>query len=453
MSCGLARFQSHLLAICVTALVSASLPFATLPFSSLSSSSFQFESLVWAQTTGEALTKVSSTDFDPICQAVLASSADSTSAGATDSQKYQYCQAALASKKASDAANLVWKVWAAVGAVCAAACAASFAGMAVSVYACPGATLGASAADVVITKNYMSSMMGIMAAGGAIMTRQISPPTDPSAAEAKTQPDLPSCMLSANAAFMAFSNHSRMLSSRTAMITSLEAAQAIASNGTTVTNTQNTTAILGNTNSGSLLTTGSMVNTVSPGVMTSSGYKSSNGGCVGSSTVMTQCAIASDSTLPKFAGTPRFAADFKKVSGQNLQDFMTRDSTPKKALVAAMSGPLSTDQSMMLSAAVQKMEQQISQSVPSATYAGGGHGGGSKQESGDPALGDMLSGMMAQFGAKPGDNPAQSGLSNVIFANQNPQKLATLAEDQTLSLFDRITYRYYYVSNRMSEEP
>jgi hypothetical protein len=44
-----------------------------------------------------------------------------------------------------------------------------------------------------------------------------------------------------------------------------------------------------------------------------------------------------------------------------------------------------------------------------------------------------------------GDNQAApSGVSAVILANQN-RAPAAVTEDRTLSIFDRVTYRYYFV--------
>jgi hypothetical protein len=65
----------------------------------------------------------------------------------------------------------------------------------------------------------------------------------------------------------------------------------------------------------------------------------------------------------------------------------------------------------------------------------------------------MISGIMQQF-MPPTQNPESSqtsGLSTVVFSNQT-QSPAAVAENRSLSIFDRITYRYYFVGQRVLQE-
>jgi hypothetical protein len=59
----------------------------------------------------------------------------------------------------------------------------------------------------------------------------------------------------------------------------------------------------------------------------------------------------------------------------------------------------------------------------------------------------MMAGLMGQLMPKTGEKPS-SGIGAVIFANQR-RGPASVAEDKTLNIFDRVTYRYYFVSKKM----
>src|SRR5690606_31729274 len=46
--------------------------------------------------------------------------------------------------------------------------------------------------------------------------------------------------------------------------------------------------------------------------------------CGGTGGMAIHCALASDPTLPRYVNTPRFAKDFKKASGQDLGEFLSK---------------------------------------------------------------------------------------------------------------------------------
>ncbi len=67
-------------------------------------------------------------------------------------------------------------------------------------------------------------------------------------------------------------------------------------------------------------------------------------------------------------------------------------------------------------------------------------------------LAAMMQGMfgqiMGQGGA--GGEKAQSGVMSVHFAMQKKGRApASVAEERGLNIFDRVTYRYYFVGHRM----
>ena len=63
-------------------------------------------------------------------------------------------------------------------------------------------------------------------------------------------------------------------------------------------------------------------------------------------------------------------------------------------------------------------------------------------------VGQMMAGLMDQMNPNKKKDEKTTGVSAVIFANQT-RSPAAVVEDKTLSIFDRVTYRYYYVGRRI----
>lgn len=166
-----------------------------------------------------------------------------------------------------------------------------------------------------------------------------------------------------------------------------------------------------------------------------------------------RCAVARDPSLPAFVQSPKFPTEFQKATGQNLADFLKREDSPRQLLGGVMGAGLGPTQSAKLAAALGSVEQQLAQGgVDGAAYAsaGGGFDSGNDPAFGDQALEEMMAGLAAKLAPqKEGEEP-QPGIATVIFANnrysRNP---AAIAENPALSLFDRVTYRYYFVAKRI----
>jgi hypothetical protein len=85
-------------------------------------------------------------------------------------------------------------------------------------------------------------------------------------------------------------------------------------------------------------------------------------------------------------------------------------------------------------------------------YSSGGGGGGRAPSSDDADLNGMMAAMMQQFAPKTGEEQdPNNGINMVIFANKS-QPAAAVAENPSLSIFDRITYRYYFVGQKILTE-
>ena len=166
-----------------------------------------------------------------------------------------------------------------------------------------------------------------------------------------------------------------------------------------------------------------------------------------------QCAVASDPSLPGFVKDPKFPKEFKKDTGQDLANFLTKNDSPTALMGSAMSNGFNPTQAGKLANALSEMERNVGASgteVPSAIYASGGGGAGNGGGGEDPMAGmqDMMAGLMDQLNPNKKKEEQKSGVSAVIFANQT-RSPASVAEDKKLSIFDRVTYRYYFVGKRI----
>lgn len=401
-------------------------------------------------------------DYGRVCGNILATA---PAAGAPPDQKRQYCAAAKSAYEAAKGQDNLWKAWAAVAGVCVTACAASYMaaiGTAGS-WVCNGSAVGAAVYDYTVTKDLMSSLtvIGGMAMGG-MMAQKPAVADDAANKAANTaekkgpSKDMAPCIVAATAAYSAYSKHQSMESQKKAVGTNLQSAQSVGGLAPVVQTSaaSDATAVVqgaaGTTSAGTMA-----LRTTSSGQDISSntiGGTSSGCGASGiSGMAILQCAVASDNTLPRGLTHPEFVSGFKDSTGIPLEDFMTKASNPRQAIMASAGGTLSGEQASHLSGALEKMEQGMNIPNPGSAYAsGGGGGGGGSGSADDAAMANMMAGLMAQFGPKgEGGEDPQRGLKLVIFANQKRQP-AAIAEDPTLSLFDRITFRYHYVATNIA---
>lgn len=433
------------------------------------------------------------TDFDSVCHDTLADyytrgASPTPAPDSTGGQKLEYCLAAAKAKKAADGNSALWKVWAAVGGLCLAACAASFAGIG-SQYVCMAVDTAAGIADAVVTKRYVASLTTTFGGvAGSFMVNKMYNTYAKNKSEAKqlgdkadTAPDKagnPSktanqagdagkeikenkpykdkdpgaCIIAATTAFQAYSNYKAAESHKKTKENSLDCAAALQSNASS-TQTANASAD-GSTSSanGGATTSGSQnSNSTASGGTNADGTQNACDPTVTAANagMMINCALASDSTVPKYVATPKFADDFKKNSGMDLGDFLGKATNPTQAIAAAGGGSLSSDQVGKVTAALQDMEKGMPFEAIDSTYGGGGRGPSGNGP--DNSMNEMMANMMNQLMPKnPEDPQKQGGLEQVIFANKNTSP-DRIAENPVLNIFDRITYRYYFVSGRMME--
>lgn len=398
-------------------------------------------------------------DVDSVCGSVMNDNSPA------NTQKLQYCQAAQSAEESVDANSALWKVWGGVAVVCASACAASMMGAAITgydTYICMGANVAGGATDALVTKNFASALTGIMTAGGSYMINSMNKPaeeaikegtkegTKEAAKNQKPQKDWGSCLSAAVATAQAYSKYNQMQSSEQTVQSNLQSAQNLAS---LAANTRTDTSILppGSTSGGiggaSSLRAGGSV-----GVPTAAAHNNvsdvrscTNFRTQGTYEGFIQCAIANDKTLPSFVTSPNFPKEFKNSSGIPLPEFAQNSKSPTPALASAMGGKMNSEQSNQLITALRNVENHYMMNDTGTSYASGG-GGGSKSgadHSGNE-MGDMMSKFMGQFMPGQVEEKQKLGVDTAAFGID--RKIASagvdISQDRTVSLFDRVTYRY-----------
>ena len=409
-----------------------------------------------------APTLSSGDNLDSICGATLrnpqpspAPGAPTTAAQDANTQKLQYCQAAQSAQDGADADSALWKVWAAVGVVCTYACVASFVGGPTSQYLCMGASLAGGVTDAVVSKNFTSAMMSIAGVGVGYAANQAMNSSSEAGKKA-TEKDVGACLNAAMAALQAFMKYKSMQGQQDAVQSNLASAKAVQSSAASTQAAADSAYQPGQNGTGDNGTGANSGTNANNGLAnnptgTSSSAKSSCSGGGTSGGAIMQCAVASDKTLPGFITDPKFTQEFQKDSGKSLSSFLGGNGPPGGLMAQASSNGLDAGNSAKMMAAMDAVGSSVGSFDYSAGsgYAGGGGGGGSGGGEAEPDMAAMMAGLMDQLnpnGKKKEDS--NQGLREVIFANQS-RTPAAVTEDRKLSIFDRITYRYYYVGRRL----
>jgi hypothetical protein len=415
-------------------------------------------------------------DVDAVCGKVLSQSPQApaaggapAAAGGSASSKLEYCKAAKSAEETADANSILWKVWAGVAAVCTYACVASFVGGPTNEYVCVGAQVAGGVVDAVISKEMSGAMMAIASAGGSIAINQGMKPSAEQAAktagkggEQETQKDIGACIGAATATLQAVTKHKTMSDHEKIRDENLDSARAVQDDQATAVAgggynaapqaqqlDSNGNPVSGGGGGGGGNVAGGSNDPNSPKV--ACGQAKASGGNSGA---FISCALAADKNMPGFVRDPRFAKNFQRASGESLDDFFGKNhGSPNQAMMEATGGVLNSGQSARLSAAIAAVPESVQGDTAGGTYSSGGaEGGGGGGESGgmDPAM----AALMAQIAGMLNPEEAAAakkqldGVNRVHFATQK-NGASAVSEDKTLSIFDRIAYRYIFVGKRM----
>jgi hypothetical protein len=404
---------------------------------------------------------------NPACNAQSSQMAGATPTGTPSGcpadpsgQKAPLCQSAKSAQDAADAASAGWKVWALVAGVCTVACAVSFTPAAAAgySYACSGASIAGGIADAAITKNFTGALSGIMMGGmGIAMTAMATKEVAKEGAKKSGSGDMMACMSAAMAALQVFMKASTESSSNSQVQSLLKQIAALQSTNSTLAssggsgftptgtgsaNAPNPTGASGNSSG---TQTGAPTAAATSTPCGASASSPSTGAFI-------NCAAATDGNLPPFASDGRGLKDLVQA-GRN-PDAITGAGDPKGALMAAMGGSFTPSGLTTLASTLDDMQQKIGAydgiSGAYASGGGGGEGGEGGGDGGDAQMAAMMAQMMDAMNpnAKKGEKP--TGVAAVVFAAQVQKRSpSAIAEDHTLSIFDRITYRYIFVGRMM----
>jgi hypothetical protein len=415
-------------------------------------------------------------DVDSVCAGALdntqasAPSPDAPGAG-PNQQKLQYCQAAKSAKEGANSDRALYKVWGAVGVVCTYACTASFVGGPTSEHACTGATMGGSVTQATVTKDFNGALTSIASAGGGYaMNAAANGQNAKSGGEAAEKgaekgkdaagkpkkKDFAACMNAATAVGTSITKFKGMQSNERAAETNLNSAMSVQAATAGEVKPFKPGADSGSSDANSGASGGG--NGSDTFAQQGANGQSSGNACApgGSGASVIQCAIQSDRNVPAFVTSPRFAQDFQKKTGQSLNNFLTSpdSASPTRPLADAMSGAVPSGQAGKLATALETLNQGLDTEGMGGTYVGGGgnsdSGGGGGDEMAQQ-MGAMMQGLMDQMNPDKAKEAQKSGVFAVDFAYRANQgrNLAAVADDKKLSIFDRVTYRYYFVGKRI----
>lgn len=173
------------------------------------------------------------------------------------------------------------------------------------------------------------------------------------------------------------------------------------------------------------------------------------------------CARSADSALPPAELLTEALGDpFRQASGQEFAQFVAaneaQEKTPAQALFASLSRNLDGAKASTLASAIKELASAAESDGGSSAYASssGGGGAGAGSDGGSADMSATLAALMGQLGPNGGTQDESHADQETAFAtpelrarmNREP---AAVAEDRSLSLFERVTYRYSALSRRI----
>jgi hypothetical protein len=379
------------------------------------------------------------------------------SAGGSPAQKQSYCSAARSTDEGSSATDILSKVWTGVATVCAVSCATTLAGNPTANEVCKSTNKAGSATDVAMTHEYTSLLGSIFMSGGGQDKAAAAVASGDSAPAAEKPPEKSkedwkaACGAAVMAGQKALSNGKASAAAEDATRTNLENARK-----TDTTRPDAFPAI--DPTSRALAQGGGAQVGSSAAVAGSLGSDDGDAGpCSrarrgGDVAGMLECAYRHDPTIPPTVITPQFAKDFKRATGKSFAAHLMEPgggAPPGQQVAQAMVAPFSGAQAAKVAELVAGLDRATGTELAAgdAIYRGGGGGSAGGHPESEPDFSQMMAGLLAQFGPK---DPRAPGTPSGVYAVAAAVKArgpAAIAEDKTLSLFDRVSYRYLWVAH------
>jgi hypothetical protein len=413
----------------------------------------------------------------------------------SDPQKAEYCTAAEQADKAKNGSMIGMGLYGAAGAICAYACAASYQTGGVNPAwgkACSYGSIGAAIADTVVSMTMQQDMaaatQGMMGAGMAAMPLMMGngksvaeygaakevlagreagaaahtpagasaetqaavakdwqvPEAQQAVADKATKDDMMSCFTAAMDFLQVGLKAMTMNNAKDTKSQALASANRLSRGGVTAPSL-NADAARAPTMTGVAPANNPTVQAIAANRARNSGdCRTQNS--VGGTQAVVNCAKGVDPSLKHFAD-PRFGDAYKKATGQDLGSYLSKlnDSMSPSGVMQAALGP--AGQNAGVAAKLKETEGAINAALaklPSSagSYASGGGSGGKAKPKADDDMSKMMADMMA---AMTGEKKEEDKDPNAILifgdrvAKMNP---ATLEQDKSVSLFERVSYRY-----------
>lgn len=423
--------------------------------SSSSSSGLLAPPITGVPSSGTSAPSGSSNSLSAICGSTLQQAASPTAAeqgSSTFTQLVTYCQAAQQAQKAANDDAMLWKVWAGVAGICTTACITSFT-MAHEALGkvCMMTNIGASVTSAIVTQNFASSLMGLAPIGLGLANKGHSSSASSSSGGSGKHGDIAACLSAATATIEVFTTEKDESSQQQTENTNLQAASQLSNTGSASSSgTTSATPIspTSDTTASSLSVAGAPSLTVEKGT----NFAQTGDGSATCNTPGFACALAMDSQLPSFVSSPGFASELQKNSGLDPDQFMNSTQTPAQAILGASGGAgmnssgLQTYAGMLGDLAAQFQGGEPPNSVYAGGHGGGGGGGGAAPDD-TAAFGAAMAGLMKTLNPNAEKEKAEGhSANNISFPTRTP---AYNADDPSFSIFDRVSFRYRYVSERL----
>jgi hypothetical protein len=263
--------------------------------------------------------------------------------------------------------------------------------------------------------------------------------------------DRGACLTAITASMTAFTKRSTMKTSEESARANLQSAQALIGQQTAADTTRLGTMALTGTSAASAGAANHSGTRSSLG----EGGRSSADPCStaangGNSQSFISCAVSNDPSLPRFVSHPDFVKDFPKLTGMSLDKFLNESQHPSNSILAGMvGGGLNSPALAKLADVHRQMESySLNNNVAGSAYSRGGAAQANSGQSNEPDLGALMAGVLGQLNPQEGEK--SPGMARDIGFNILGRSPAAVAEDRTVSIFDRITVRYLTIDKKNS---
>lgn len=358
----------------------------------------------------------------------------------------KYCTAAKDYKKGYTANRSSAVIWGGVSTVCGLACGK----VGVGGMTCKISSMAGSAGEGVLTKKFTDALTGEgMKLAGELGTKAAAKTADVTAPVEETKMDSEACTVAGTSAIKSYGKLSDAKLNEKSIADLRDQTQGMNAQAS------GTAPVFTGGAGPGIDTAGGASLTVSAATRASeicgdAALKSAKGAI--------RCATSVDPTLPGYVKTEEFLKDIQKATGKSADEFFSGFESPAKSLLEApgISG-LGSAQQNAVAESLAMIDKYSDMKAAGKTPGAKGDsyraaGGSGKPSAAEEAEFDVNAAMANAFGqlngeaigAKTGNDESASG---TLRTNRKPSASMS-PEDRTISIFDRVEWRYHAVSVR-----